>query len=183
VVERSRNAHLTGVLVVVAALVLAAVAGCERAPEAVEEPVDPAVVHLRRGWELFDKGDHEGAIAAYTIAIELDADLAEAYRSRAVAYAEFWAEDLEIADYTEVIRLRPNDAEAFLRRGIAHEKKGKYGKAIEEYEKKIVQLRKAIELDPDGKIGQDARDSLEVMDIEKRKQSEAPGEPSPGTGQ
>ncbi len=214
-VERFRNAYLTGVLVVVTALVFAAVAGCERAPDssapgAGEEVVDPAVKHLRRGWELYDKADYEGAIAAYTKAIELDADLAEAYRGRAVARAEFWAEDLEIADYTEVIRLRPNDVEAFLRRGIAYEKKGKYGKAIEdctkvieldpdcaeayyrrgmslgfqnEYEKKIVQLRKAIELDPDGKIGQDARNSLGVMDIEKREQSDTPGEPSPGTEQ
>jgi len=106
--DYSRNAPLTGALVACAALVFGAVAGCERAPEVVEEPVDPAVEHLRRGWELFDKEDYEGAIAAYT---------------------------------------------------------------------------KAIELDPDGKIGQDARNSLGVMDIENRKQSEAPGEPSPGTGQ
>ena len=202
--EYSPNAPLTGVLVAGAALVLVGVAGCERAPDSsapgageepamAEEATGPAAEHLRRGWECSDNEDYEGAIAAYTKAIELNASIAEAYRGRAIAYSHTCDEDRVIADYTQLIRLKPDDAEAFLRRGIAHENKGNYDnavadctKAIEldpdyaeayyrraislgfrnEYDRKIGQLRKAIELDPDGKVGQAARDSLSVMGVE-----------------
>jgi tetratricopeptide (TPR) repeat protein len=62
--------------------------------------------------------DYQGAIAAFTKAIKLKPDYADAYRGR--ASTKYLLADYEgsIADYTEVIKLKP-DADAYYVRGLA----------------------------------------------------------------
>jgi tetratricopeptide (TPR) repeat protein len=65
-----------------------------------------------------DVEDYQGAIAAFTKAIKLKPDYADAYRGR--ASTKYLLSDYEgsIADYTEVIKLKP-DADAYYIRGLA----------------------------------------------------------------
>jgi tetratricopeptide (TPR) repeat protein len=65
-----------------------------------------------------DVEDYQGAIEAFTKAIQLKPDFADAYRGR--ASTKYLLADYEgsIADYTEVIKLKP-DADAYYVRGLA----------------------------------------------------------------
>jgi len=194
-----RSAVWADVLVVGAVLVFAGAWGCRKAahsetaeaPAVAEETEGPASEHLSRAKECFESGDYQGAIAAYSSAIELKADLVEAYCGRALAYGHTGDDDRAIADFTEAIRLRPDDAEVFLSRGGMYENRGLYDLAIADYTKAIElkpdyaeaysrrgiayelknehdpaksDLRKAIELDPDGKAGRSAKEFLGVLE-------------------
>ena len=71
-----------------------------------------AGVQLREGDFLVNRGLWEEALSAYTMAIELDPDFAEAYLRRANLYRHRQEFSLAIADYNKAIRLNPY-AEAF----------------------------------------------------------------------
>lgn len=96
---------------------------------------------LRRGDSSSEKGDFESAIAAYSEAIRLKPDRADAYFGRGVAHAEKNKYDLAIADYTDAIRLSPNHA-TYFNRAIAYTVEKKYDLAVADWSK-------AIELSPD----------------------------------
>jgi len=61
--------------------------------------------HLRQGKMRFYKDDLEGAIAAYTEAIRLNPQFADAYYCRGMAYYEQGDMDRAVADYSEATRL------------------------------------------------------------------------------
>jgi tetratricopeptide (TPR) repeat protein len=96
---------------------------------------------LKRGIQLREKGDFDGAIREYTEAIRLNPKYAEAYCMRGIAYKNKGDLDKAIADQTEAIRLKPKYAEAYCLRGVAHKEKGNIDKAIGD-------LSEAIRLDP-----------------------------------
>ncbi|MBI1192763.1 MAG: tetratricopeptide repeat protein [Bacteroidetes bacterium] len=71
-----------------------------------------AGIQLREGDFLVNRGLWEEALSAYTMAIEIDPDYAEAYLRRANLYRHRQEFSLAIADYNKAIRLNPY-AEAF----------------------------------------------------------------------
>ena len=66
----------------------------------MSSPEDEAT---RQGNLLRDKGDFDGAIAAYTEAIRLNPQNAQSYSGRGLAYLRKGEWDKAIADFTEAI--------------------------------------------------------------------------------
>ncbi|NJR21812.1 MAG: serine protease [Richelia sp. CSU_2_1] len=85
------------------------------------------------GWDKYNKGDYQGAIAAYTQAIKLDPNYAFAYNSRGIARTELGDNQGAIADFNEVLRIDPNDVYTYYNRGIARRKLGDNQGAIADY--------------------------------------------------
>jgi tetratricopeptide (TPR) repeat protein len=111
---------------------------------------------LERGKMFADRKDYETAVAAFSEAIIMDPNMAEAYRWRgralflganqAVGNGAFaeqtHAYDRAITDLTQAIRLDPDNVEAYFYRGGAYFPK-------EDYNKGIADFTQAIRLDPD----------------------------------
>lgn len=96
----------------------------------MSSPEDEAT---KQGNLLRDKGDFDGAIAAYTEAIRLNPENAQPYSGRGQAYLRKGEFDKAIADYTEAIRLEPQSARAFGGRGWCYEQKGDNRKAVADF--------------------------------------------------
>ena len=93
--------------------------------------------------EWFEKGnkysflnnEHDKAIEAYTRAIALNPNYANAYNNRGLAYGNKGQLDRAIEDYNKAIALYPNFADAYGNRGVAYYMKGNMGKAISDLQK------------------------------------------------
>ncbi len=100
-----------------------------------------AADHFRRGVELHEKGDLDGAIGEYTRAIDSGQlstwNLASALDNRGNAYDDKGEHDRAIQDHDQAIRLNPNYAAAFNNRGVAYGRKGDYDRAIQDYDQAI----------------------------------------------
>jgi tetratricopeptide (TPR) repeat protein len=94
------------------------------AADAAATPAADAKALYKQGFDLNDKGDFDGAIAALDQAIELQPDYADAYRERGFAYAGKGDTARAIADQTEAIRLAPEDGYAYAYRGDAYVAEG-----------------------------------------------------------
>lgn len=68
-------------------------------------------------------GDFQGAIAAYTQAIELDPNHFKAYFNRGFAHDKLGQFDKAIFDYSKALLIEPNNAYAFYNRGISHDRR------------------------------------------------------------
>jgi tetratricopeptide (TPR) repeat protein len=66
---------------------------------------------------------------------ETPAKLAEAYRSRGVAYAKRREYDRAIADYDKAIDLDPKNAKAYYQRGYVYDIMGEHDRAMADYNK------------------------------------------------
>lgn len=86
--------------------------------------------------------DYQGALAEYTLAIELNPHDALAYACRGVSQYRLGDIIEAMADYTHAIDIDPNLAVAYYRRGFIHYLVKNYLSAIADY-------NKAIELNPD----------------------------------
>ena len=82
----------------------------------------------------YKTGDYAGAIADYTMTIQLEPDFAEAYNNRGNAKDELGQHFAAITDYDITIRLKPDYAGVYLNRGIAKAKLGQYFAAITDYD-------------------------------------------------
>ena len=104
-----------------------------------------AFAYAKSGEAKSDKGDLDGAIADYTLAIQLNPKFARAYHIR--GNAKFRKGDLDgaIADLSQAIQLGPKDAEAYSLRGAAKQSKGDLDGAIAD-------RNQARQLDPNVKI-------------------------------
>ncbi|MBI5892312.1 MAG: tetratricopeptide repeat protein [Deltaproteobacteria bacterium] len=117
---------------------------------------------FEKGYQHWLNKEYDSAIEAYTKAIALNPNLAQAYSNRGVAYAYKGQYDRAIEDYNKAIALDPNFkgqhdraiedlnkaialdpnvAGAYNNRGLAYALSGNMGRAIEDY-------NKAIALDP-----------------------------------
>jgi len=105
--------------------------------------VQVAQSYLERGEALSGTREYPAAIAAYSIAIQLQPDFAEAYNDRGFAYYSSGNAERAIADFTRAIELRPNYPKAYNSRGVVYMAHG-YGSA-----RAIADFDRAIALKPD----------------------------------
>ena len=92
---------------------------------------------FQQGNFLMMLGQIDKAIEAYSHAITLKSDYADAYNNRGVAYGNKGNYDRAIKDCNKAIQLNPNLAEAYNNRGVAYDGKGEFDHAIADYTKAI----------------------------------------------
>lgn len=133
--------------ILLASRVMAASVMLARAPEIQsaipKESVQPAQSYLERGEALSETRAYSAAIAAYSNAIQLKPDFAEAYNDRGFAYYLSGNAERAIADFTRAIELRPNYPKAYNSRGVVYMSNGY------ESSKAIADFDRAIALKPD----------------------------------
>jgi tetratricopeptide (TPR) repeat protein len=106
-----------------------------------ESPGD-AESHYRRGLELFDAGDLEGAAEEYNAALQLKPDFAEAQTKLAYTLWRGGAPDEAISAAKRALRLNPNNPEAEKTIGLALVDEGDLDGAFSHYQE-------ALRLKPD----------------------------------
>jgi tetratricopeptide (TPR) repeat protein len=105
--------------------------------------VQAAHEYLERGEVLSGARSYAAAINAYSHAIQLRPDFAEAYNDRGFAYYLSGDAERAIADLTRAIELRPNYPKAYNSRGVVYMSNG-YGSS-----RAIADFDRAIALKPD----------------------------------
>lgn len=97
--------------------------------------------HFERGYDLIQRDDFDGAVAAFTDGLRDDPNDADALVNRGYAYGMLGRHDDAIRDYTAALRLRPGDAFArtqrarhYLSRGLARHKAGDVTGAVSDYD-------------------------------------------------
>ncbi len=86
-----------------------------------------------QGNDKYEKGDYQGALAAYSQAIVLNPNYVEAYNRRGIARRALGDNQAAIADVNEALRINPSDALAYYDRGIARVRLGEFQDAIADY--------------------------------------------------
>jgi len=112
-----------------------------REPERTVD-ADAAKSKYNQGVDCCEKGEYEKAIAAFTEAINLAPQLADAYHNRGTAYLKVSEYGRAIADLSKAIELAPEMAEAYNSRGLAHGERGNPSEAIADF-------TKSLRIDPD----------------------------------
>jgi tetratricopeptide (TPR) repeat protein len=90
-----------------------------------------------KGYALVNDGNWQNAGGAFTRAIELDPENADAYQGRGIAYGLLGNYQQAIMDHDKAIELDPKDAYFYLVRGLLYSKVGNYQQAIMDYDKAI----------------------------------------------
>ena len=90
-----------------------------------------------RGLAKEAKGDHDGAIADYSRAIELDPEVHSLYYLRGLAKEAKGDLDGTIADYNRAIELDPKQPKAYINRGFAKQAKGDVDGATIDYNRAL----------------------------------------------
>ena len=86
-----------------------------------------------RGEDKYQKGDYQGAIAAYTQAIALNPKYAPAYNNRGIARSKLGDNKGAVADYNQALQINPNYAKAYYNRGNARSDLGDNQGAVADY--------------------------------------------------
>ncbi|MCI0462921.1 MAG: zinc metallopeptidase [Gemmataceae bacterium] len=84
-----------------------------------------------------DQGELTEAIAAFTRALRLDPNLAEAYTNRGATYSRTGQLDEALADLDTAIRLAPGSADAYTCRGHVRLARGEYDEALADYDEAL----------------------------------------------
>lgn len=92
---------------------------------------------LKRGYVYEEMGNSRAAVKAYSQAVRIKPEYADAYSNRGISYSELEEYRLAIRDFTRAIQLNPAEAKYYFNRGIV------YGKC-EEYRLAMVDFDKAI---------------------------------------
>src|SRR5579884_3427404 len=107
--------------------------GCQYSPGAEE--------CFARGNALLDSGDAQGAIGAYTEALEQDPRNARALNNRGLAHAALHEYGFALQDYEDCLALPGPFAEAYYNRGAALLHLGRKGDAV-------IDFTEALKLNP-----------------------------------
>lgn len=102
---------------------------------------DPARVAYDRGNEAIAHEDYPAAIRHFSMAVQLNPRMNDAWFSRAWAHSRMGNTEQEVADLSQCIRLAPNYAEAYCNRGAAYARLGRLDLALTD-------LNHAIGLNP-----------------------------------
>ncbi|GCL37175.1 TPR repeat-containing protein [Sphaerospermopsis reniformis] len=89
------------------------------------------------GLDKQNKGDNRGAIVAYTEAIKINPNYAQAYIGRGNARNDLGDKQGAIDDYNQAIKINPNYADAYYNRGIVRDDLGDKQGAIDDYNQAI----------------------------------------------
>ncbi len=110
-----------------------------------------AIQKLEEGNRFYYNGDYDNAINAYTQAIAINPNLAEAYLYRGDVYNLLKNEyDKAIEDYNRAITINPENAEAYKNRGWAYDFKGGVTEKFNENHRQAIEdFTRAINLQPD----------------------------------
>ncbi|MEW6494084.1 MAG: tetratricopeptide repeat protein [Cyanobacteriota bacterium] len=88
---------------------------------------------FRQGLDKFNRSDYRSAIEAFNQALQVNPDLAEAYRHRAKSHY-YQGDYLEaIKDYSHVLRINPRNAGAYSDRGLIRAQMGDRPRAMQDY--------------------------------------------------
>ncbi len=128
------------------------------APPADVDPADaveasaprPAVIAFHHGHDLIGARDYSGALAAFTTAINLRPQWAQAYNGRGSAYQGLQQFDAAIRDYTQAIRLNPTLFKVYLSRAECYVKLHQDDAALADY-------NQAISIKPEAPLALTAR--------------------------
>ena len=93
--------------------------------------------YFNRAFDKEERGDHYGAIADYTKAIEIDPKKDKAYYNRGIAKTKLKDYYGAISDYNKALEIDPNDKKAYNNRGIAKRKIGDDKGGCDDYKKAI----------------------------------------------
>ena len=140
----------TVMLVLAAGLWLVGVRGFRQTAPQTVTPVcistpttvlNTAADYMARGDHDYDLGDYACAIEAYSRAIELKPDFAEAYNNRAYTYMKMENYASALPDLDQAIQLRPDYVNALMNRGDIHNYYYQidYDRAIADYDR-VIQL-------------------------------------------
>jgi tetratricopeptide (TPR) repeat protein len=114
-----------------------ALAECDKLLELTDDSPTYATIRsateFRRGVCLRLLGRYGDAIAAFTEAINLNPDLAEAYFRRGICFYYMGEEDLAVLDFKQAGNIEYEDPRPRLWEGFAFAKKGDYHEAIRSY--------------------------------------------------
>lgn len=94
-----------------------------------------------RGYQSFEKGQYDLAIADYNRALAIDPNDAMVLANRANAYAAKGNLDQAISDYTKAVEINPKDWSVYHDLGLTYINKGEFDKAIYHF-------NKALEVNP-----------------------------------
>jgi tetratricopeptide (TPR) repeat protein len=83
------------------------------------ECADAVMDMIMQGRLEMEQGEWEGAIRAFSLAIESDPEDGEIYQCRSLAYLELGRSDDALADAEAAVRLDPENSENYLARGMA----------------------------------------------------------------
>ena len=93
---------------------------------------------FEKGYKLDESGNNADAVKAYSKAIELNPQRANAYLNRGISYDKLGNYQQAIKDYNKVIELNPQLADVYYHiRGFAYGELGNYQQAIKDYSKAI----------------------------------------------
>ena len=106
--------------------------------------LNPADVtaYLNRGATRYELGDKAGAIADYTLALQIDPHDDIAHNNRGLAHYDLGEYQAAIEDFDRALQLNPNNVAAYCNRGFSRSHFGDQAGAIADYSE-------AIWIDPD----------------------------------
>jgi Tfp pilus assembly protein PilF len=96
-----------------------------------------AVAYCQRGFEEFQKGDLDAAIADFTTALKFDPSYARAYLNRALVWYRKGRLDEALKDFNKTVELKPDSADAYSGRGNVYIDRGDYQQAIADFSQAI----------------------------------------------
>ncbi|MGS2727930.1 tetratricopeptide repeat protein [Psychroserpens sp. BH13MA-6] len=97
--------------------------------------------YFNKAIDLYNSNDLSGAIANWTIVLEINPKDPNSYYSRAIVKNEFYTWKSSIGDYDKAIEIAPDFIDAIVNRGTVKDENGDYEGALADYQK-------ALELKP-----------------------------------
>jgi len=133
-----------------------------------------AVAEAGLGWELYQKGDLNGAIVRYQKALELNSRIPEAYNNLGLAYYQLGRWDDALLNYQRAETLDSSTSQIPNNIGLVLEQKGKPDEAILEFQKALAINPHFVEahnnygmaLADEGRFGEAAAQYREVLQSE-----------------
>lgn len=96
-----------------------------------------ALAHLNRGKDLYAEGKYDDAIREFTAALNINANLEEAYSNRGLAFVIKGDLNRAVTDFSQAISINPNFYSAYINRGNSYNRLGDPDKAISDYNQAI----------------------------------------------